>query len=229
MFLRSAVLYKYRVTPDPSFLHLSFLILFLSPVVFMDQRFQPSYVALQQPPSLPLPSIHTITSDPRYTPYNLPPLNFACPPNHTVTPIIPSHISQELNKISRSETNLPEQNFQLSPALIEDLKRTGLSIQSLQDRICAEAKEYAEKRKAIVRAELKERLQGNNTKFTAREKGKLRSRREAKVHRVKEQQTELALKASIAYLIELKEEAQKNACTCKCRCYENENNQSIAP
>lgn len=198
----------------------------------MDHRFQqPSYLALHQPPSLPLPSIHAITSGPRFTPYNLPPLNFACPPNHSATALVPNHICQELNKISRAETNLPEQSFKLSPALVNDLSRTGLSTQILQDRICSEAKEYAEKRKAIVRAELKERLQGNNTKFTAREKGKLRSRREAKVHRVKEQQTELALKAAIAYLIELKEEAQrKNSCTCICTCCEkNENTKASAP
>lgn len=222
---------------------------------------QASYVAALHPHqpslplSLPLPSIHAITNDPRFTSYshnhnqnynqshsyNLPPLNFAS--THSNLPVtintttssgIPPHISNELNKISRVETYLPEQNFQLSASLIEDLNKSAgeHSIASLQDRICTEAKEYAEKRKAIVRAELKERLQGNNTKFTAREKGKLRSRREAKVHRVKEQQTELALKASIAYLIELKEEAQRRKnepCTCKYKCCEKENTKSSPP
>lgn len=123
---------------------------------------------------------------------------------------------RDLSKISRAELNLPEdKGFELSNAL-KNVLRTRTNAQDVDDilsYIFSEAKRYAEERKELVRNELKKRLLEVHGTLTPREKGKLRSRREAKVHRVKEQHLEKALKHTIKWLI-LEFSARTSACSC---------------
>lgn len=109
----------------------------------------------------------------------------------------------DLSLISRAETKLEDETFEMS----KDLQSCLLKPERTRDpdalvkRVCEEALQYAERRKEIVRESLKKQLRDTPNKLSNHDKGKLRSRREAKVHRVKEQQLELALKAAIRWLI----------------------------
>lgn len=122
---------------------------------------------------------------------------------------------RDLSKISRAELNLPEdEGFKLSPTLQRMLRRPNraVDIDEILHRVYKEARTYAESRKELVRNEMKRKLLEVRGTLTAREKGKLRSRREAKVHRVKEQHLEKALRNTIKWFIT---ESPSGACS-KC-------------
>ncbi len=141
----------------------------------------------------------------------VPPPKFILPPISTYLPRPPppstTPSAVDLSMISRAKLKLPDEGagFVMSKGLQRDLLRGVTNEQpvtELLDRVYEEARSYAEKRKMLVRKQLKERLEEVGEKLSARERGKLRSRREAKVHRVKEQELEKALKSTIRWLIE---------------------------
>lgn len=140
-----------------------------------------------------------------------PPPKFILPPISTYLPRPPppstTTSAVDLSVISRAKLKLPDEGagFVMSKDLQRDLQRgvtNECPVTELLDRVYEEARSYAEKRKMLVRKQLKERLEEVGEKLSARERGKLRSRREAKVHRVKEQELEKALKSTIRWLIE---------------------------
>ncbi len=111
---------------------------------------------------------------------------------------------RDLSEISRAKLDLPEdEGFELSHHLKTILRRptAATDVDEILHHVYSEARRYAEDRKELVRNELKKRLREVRGTLTAREKGKLRSRREAKVHRVKEQHLEKALRKTIRWLI----------------------------
>lgn len=112
----------------------------------------------------------------------------------------------QLAHISRGPVELPidPTGFQMSPKLQRDLHCTeGNDVDQLLARVVREAAKYADERKELVRDELKRRMRRSDVHgaLTVIDKSKLRSRREAKVHRVKEQQFERALKDALRWLI----------------------------
>lgn len=71
----------------------------------------------------------------------------------------------------------------------------------LAERLFEEAEEFAAGKKQQVRDALKEKQLKVHRSLTMIDKGKLRSRREARVHRVKEKEFERALKDALRWLI----------------------------
>ena len=92
--------------------------------------------------------------------------------------------------------------FVMSEALRAELSSgNGGDSEVLHRRVVAEAARYADERKELVRKALKKRQNDAGVALTPIDKSKLRSRREAKVHRVKEREFERALKDAIHWLI----------------------------
>lgn len=110
----------------------------------------------------------------------------------------------DLSAISRGKLDVPEDTVGFMPSLVlqDDVRRLSQSPGTLHARIIEEADRYAETRKALVRTELKRRQDNAGVALTPIDKGKLRSRREAKVHNVKKREFERALKDTIRWLIE---------------------------
>lgn len=114
----------------------------------------------------------------------------------------------DLSVISRGELDVPAKSsmFQLSPSLITEY----YTADKEQDRvlfgkILDECRKYADERKELTRAALKKRqrdvTETTGVSLSPTDKSKLRSRREAKVHRVKEREFDAALKDVIRWFI----------------------------
>ena len=114
--------------------------------------------------------------------------------------------SADLASISRGPIDVPDGDMQfvMSPELVAALRaaRTRDLTPALQQRVIAEATRYADTRKSAVRNALKERQHNAAVHLSPIDKSKLRSRREAKVHRVKERAFERALKDAIHWFID---------------------------
>jgi len=114
----------------------------------------------------------------------------------------------DLSAISRGVLDVPEKNgmFYLSPSLITEYTSTStaMSDKDLFEGILEECRKYADERKELVRAALKKRqreVTDTGVSLSPIDKSKLRSRREAKVHRVKEREFDGALKDVIRWFI----------------------------
>lgn len=112
----------------------------------------------------------------------------------------------DLSSISRGELDIPpdETGFVISESLKHDLRTArsnGRNVDTLVQKVLDEANGYAERRKELVRRALKNRQLGVHHSLTMIDKGKLRSRRDARVHRVKLKEFESALKSALRWLI----------------------------
>ncbi len=118
----------------------------------------------------------------------------------------------DLSAISRGRLELPRDDVGFVPSLRlqDDMRRVTESPETLCERIIDEAERYAEERKMLVRTELKRRQDLARVELTPLDKGKLRSRREAKVHNVKKNEFQRALKDVIRWLIEERAEQNMN-------------------
>ncbi len=116
----------------------------------------------------------------------------------------------DLSAISRGRLELPPDDVGFVPSLLlqDDMRRVTDSPEALWARVMDEAERYAEDRKMLVRTELKRRQNTARIELTPLDKGKLRSRREAKVHNVKKNEFQRALKDVIRWLID--ERAEQN-------------------
>lgn len=113
--------------------------------------------------------------------------------------------SADLSRISRGQLDIVEDDakFVMSPELQRDLEAPNVNeCPDLWERVLKEATRHAEKRKELVRDALKQRQNNSGVALSPIDKSKLRSRREAKVHRVKERAFEQALKDAIKWLID---------------------------
>lgn len=150
------------------------------PVTTLDLPFQPE---ITLPPILPaLPAL-----PPMYT-YNY---------NHNH-----NYRAPDLSSISRGEVDIPSESFKLSPTM-QQLQGGDAQV---FDAIIDECRNYAEGRKELVRGAFKKRQREAGVPLSTIDKSKLRSRREAKVTRVKEREFEAALKDVIRWFI-----TQRNA------------------
>ncbi len=120
--------------------------------------------------------------------------------------------SADLSAISRGRLELPPDDVGFVPSLRlqDDIRRFTKSPDSLCACIIDEAERYAEDRKMLVRTELKRRQDTAGIVLTPLDKGKLRSRREAKVHNVKKNEFQRALKDVIRWLIDERVEQNLN-------------------
>ncbi len=118
----------------------------------------------------------------------------------------------DLSAISRGQLELPQDDAGFVPSLLlqDDMRRVTESPEALCARIIGEAERYAEDRKTLVRAELKRRQETAGIELSPLDKGKLRSRREAKVHNVKKNEFQRALKDVIRWLIDERAEESMN-------------------
>lgn len=105
--------------------------------------------------------------------------------------------SPDLSAISRGDLEIPAENFHLSPSL-QQLQGED---EDLFESIMDECHKFAEDRKELVRGAFKKRQLEAGLPLSAIDKSKLRSRREAKVTRVKEREFEAALKDVIRWFI----------------------------
>ncbi len=150
---------------------------------------RPSHFAMNTPPFSANPLQPPLPSIVGYPVPSLPPL--------TARP-------SDLSAISRGRLELPPDHVGFVPSLLlqDDVRRVSETPERLHARIIDEAERYAEDRKALVRTELKRRQNTAGVALTPIDKGKLRSRREAKVHNVKKREFERALKDTIRWLID---------------------------
>lgn len=102
-----------------------------------------------------------------------------------------------LSAISRGDLEIPSESFHLSPRL-QQLQGDDAE---LFEHIIDECRKYAEGRKELVRGAFKKRQREAGLPLSTIDKSKLRSRREAKVTRVKEREFEAALKDVIRWFI----------------------------
>lgn len=109
----------------------------------------------------------------------------------------------DLAEISRGALDISPtgREFKFSESLQIAIRERTLPCNELAELVERECMKHAIQQKQDVRVQLKNKLHGVQH-LTARDKGKLRSRREAKVHRVKEQAFERALKEALRWMIE---------------------------
>jgi len=146
------------------------------------------------PPVYPYPA-NPMVNDVPYLPQNDLPRT-ALPPILSMLPPIYSR-DADLSAISRGKMEIPPDNFNLSPRMQQLQGDDG----ELFDGIIKECRKYAEGRKELVRGAFKKRQREARLPLSTIDKSKLRSRREAKVTRVKEREFEAALKDVIRWFI----------------------------
>lgn len=136
-----------------------------------------------------------------YTQDRLPPIvSFpARRPEFSLPPLMKDDLSNISKEAFDIRTDAPE--FVMSSDLQLEMINKRLSPEERNKRVLEEATEFAINHKKTVREKLKTKLRELDRPLNARQKGKLRSRREAKVHRVKEQALEKALKDTVMWLI----------------------------
>ncbi len=133
---------------------------------------------------------------------------------------------------SKDEPNLVQfaSDFEMSPGLQRDLTlgfrgnthnsstgHTDQEVDVLMKRLYNEADEYAQKKKREVRIAMKMKNEGEQKKLISKQRSLLRSRIEAKVSRVKNNELDKALKKSLRWLIENTETRHPEKCTACCR------------
>lgn len=118
-----------------------------------------------------------------------------------------SHLPQpsvNLSEISQANIHHESDEFVISDKLLTVIRnshRVGHDAGALSEDVINEATEYANRRKKNARSQLKERQRRVEPSLNTIEKGKLRSRREARVHKIKEKALESALKDALSLLI----------------------------
>lgn len=109
--------------------------------------------------------------------------------------------------------------FKPSDALICDVRSNPREVDEIVRKISHEALQFANRRKEHVRSTLKSRQQQAESKLSVSDRSKLRSRREARVTRVKERAYEKALKDSIHWLVDemshMRDRNIMNVCSCQ--------------
>lgn len=113
---------------------------------------------------------------------------------------------EKLSSISSGDLGIPKDSsgFIISEDLQHVLRNKEAHNQDTEEllkRLVEEANAYAKRRKELVRNKLKERAFRIRHSLTVIDKSKLRSRREARVHREKEKHFEHALKDAILWMI----------------------------
>lgn len=136
------------------------------------------------PPATPLPSFHALVP-PASSDYNRYTIDSA-----PATPI---------PRISYGSTN---SSFQLSHQLQQKLLLRHAAPAEILEQVLDEATAFAAREKEHVRSQLKQSLRSVDTRLTPRDKERFRSRREARVHRVKERAFGVAIKDSLRWIIE---------------------------
>lgn len=133
-------------------------------------------------------------------PHYLPPLHFRFP---RMPPIQLNEAHFSLSEISQASITEDCSRFTISGELQAALQQAQMQdVTALTNRVFNEAAKYATDSKENARAKLKLNQKRVENSLTTIEKGKLRSRREARVHRIKKKAFERALKDAIKWLIE---------------------------
>ncbi len=122
--------------------------------------------------------------------------------------------AEDLSALSCANLNLPPTDeYKISDVVLKKIRRQGENRNEVIEIIFAEIEAKAIQRKHMVRAKLKKNLKDQGARFKSVEKTILRSRREARVHRVKELEQEKAMRNAIRQLIR---EFYAQRCTCQC-------------
>ncbi len=114
------------------------------------------------------------------------------------------HCQPSAFEICNEEIDLQYPNYEVSARLRNMLRLPGIhrNEEEVTNEIHASVDEFARNCKLMYRNAKKDQILKCGRSLGSRQKATLRSRREAKVHRLERKQREIALKATIAWLLE---------------------------